>query len=45
MAVINILKDGTVVEDMSQVTVPQEKIEQIMKMVEKKGEKKQWMKK
>lgn len=39
MAVINILKDGTVVEDMSQVTVPQEKIEQIMKMVEKKGEK------
>lgn len=36
MAIINILKDGTVVDDMSKVTVPKEMIEKIVKIVEGK---------
>ena len=35
MAVINIRKDGTVVEDMSKVVIPKETIEQIMKIKER----------
>ena len=34
MAVINILKDGTVVDDMSKVTVPKEVIERLASVVE-----------
>lgn len=37
MTVINILKDGTVVDDMSTVTVPKEIVEKIYNIV--KGEK------
>lgn len=37
MTVINILKDGTVVDDMSTVTVPKEVVEKIYNIV--KGEK------
>lgn len=37
MTVINILKDGTVVDDMSTVTVPEEIVEKIYNIV--KGEK------
>lgn len=39
MAVINIRKDGTVVEDMSKVVIPKETIEQIMKILERKARK------
>lgn len=39
MAVKNILKDGTVVEDMSKVVIPKETIEQIMKILERKEKK------
>lgn len=38
MAVINILKDGTIVDDMSKVKVPREIVLNIMKM-KKEGEK------
>lgn len=37
MTIINILKDGTVVDDMSTVTVPKEIVEKIYNIV--KGEK------
>ncbi len=37
MAVINIRKDGTVVEDMSEVIIPKDIIEQIMKIAERKA--------
>lgn len=37
MAVINIRKDGTVVEDMSDVIIPKDIIEQIMKIAERKA--------
>lgn len=36
MAVINILKDGTIVDDMSKVTVPKEICEQIYKISARK---------
>jgi hypothetical protein len=39
MAVINILKDGTIVDDMSKVKVPREIVLNIMRM-KKEGEKK-----
>lgn len=39
MAVINIRKDGTIVDDMSKVKVPREIVLNIMKM-KKEGEKK-----
>ena len=34
--VINILKDGTVVDDMSQVTVPNEIVQAVQRIVERK---------
>ena len=34
MAVINIRKDGTVIEDMSKVTVPEEIVKNIVKICE-----------
>ncbi len=40
MAVINILKDGTIVDDMSKVTVPKEVIENIVKIIEQKERRK-----
>ena len=42
MAVINILKDGTVVDDMSKVTVPKETMKKLAEIAreQKKGEKK-----
>lgn len=39
MAIINILKDGTIVDDMSKVKVPREIVLNIMRM-KKEGEKK-----
>lgn len=36
MAVINILKNGTVVEDMSTVTVPEEVVKNIIEVLEQK---------
>lgn len=40
MKVTNILKDGTVVEDMSTVVVPSDKLANIISIIEeKKGEK------
>jgi hypothetical protein len=39
MAVKNILKNGTVVEDMSKVTVPKEIVKRIVEISKKKGEK------
>lgn len=36
MTVINILKDGTIVDDISTVTVPQEIVERIYRIVEGK---------
>lgn len=39
MAIINILKDGTVVDDMSKVTVPKEVTERLAAIVSRKGEK------
>lgn len=41
MAVINILKDGTIVDDMSKVTVPKEVIENIVKIIEQKERRKE----
>lgn len=40
MAVINILKDGTIVDDMSKITVPKEVIENIVKIIEQKERRK-----
>lgn len=39
MAVINIRKDGTIVKDMSNVTVPKEIMESIAAIAAQKGEK------
>lgn len=36
MAVVNILKNGTVVEDMSTVTVPEEVVKNIIEVLERK---------
>lgn len=36
MAVINILKDGTVVDDLSKVTVPKEIVENLIKIIKSK---------
>lgn len=36
MAIINTLKDGTVVEDMSTVTVPEEVVKNIIEILERK---------
>ena len=36
MAVVNILKNGTVVEDMSTVTVPREVVQNILKICQSK---------
>lgn len=40
MAVINILKDGTVVDDMSKVTVPDEIMKHIAAIVERRNDEK-----
>lgn len=39
MAVINILKNGTVIDDMSKVTVPKEIMQNIAAIAERKEEK------
>ena len=41
MAVINILKDGTVVDDMSKVTVPKETVQAIARIVERNEDEQQ----
>jgi hypothetical protein len=37
MAVINILKDGTVVDDMSKVVVPKEIVEAVARIANREG--------
>lgn len=37
MEIINIRKDGTIVDDMSKVTVPKEIVESALKILQKKG--------
>ena len=39
MVIINILNDGTVVDDMSKVTVPNEIVEHMIRILERKGDK------
>jgi hypothetical protein len=36
MAVINILKDGTIVDDMSKITVPKEIVENVARVIERR---------
>ena len=36
MAIINILKDGTVVDDMSKVTLPKEVTERVVEILQRK---------
>lgn len=38
MTITNILKDGTVVDDMSKVTVPKEIAESVIKIISRKRE-------
>lgn len=44
MAVINIMKDGTIIDDMSTVIIPKEKVEEIVKIIEQREREKEWMK-